>query len=291
MIELTKLNDGNHIGLLYALTEDTREYVYATEAEKGSNYICPICYCKMQIKTYQSGLKLFARNPGAIHINSECIAIEQQKTKKSFNGLTPERFIGSLCRTIPRKKEKLEDENGGHTVRNLTKESSTIPTYVAPFSSLRDIAKGGLFNLKPTSKQGDYQISDFILTYQYGFDFFEDLNFTLGARIIYAKYSSYDKNNNYLKFNIFKKEKCVQLNLRVPNDTTFKELSKKLFKEPVIINNKVCSEKKEVLVAAQDWQAYSDTQLAELNNTSKGKTKYLRAYLGTLTNQKQIYIL
>ena len=134
------LKEDGRAGLLYAV-DNSGKFISAGNAVNGEKYNCPVCGCMMHVLTTKTGKRIFARNPGAQHTNGRCISYESKSNKHSFDNLEPERFIESLCRVVPKKKE--HDPNDVSKSVGTTSETKGAEDEIkiSPFSSLKHISR------------------------------------------------------------------------------------------------------------------------------------------------------
>ena len=205
-------NEGG-AGLLFAY-DSKGVYTPAELSVSGEVYTCPVCECKMHSVTLKSGQKIYARNPGQRHGDPICRSIERKKVEKSFLGLIPDVFISFLCRKpVPRVHPPTTDPDGPDDPQDThtppEPPQNEVEVKHASFSSLKQIADSGIYKLNPHDKQGDYYVSDYIITFRYAKNLFDDPNFQLGARILFAMADWIDHKTHSAIFSLFKKNDFV----------------------------------------------------------------------------------
>ena len=273
-------------------------YTPATKAITGDKYTCPICGIPMHVTTTKSGNRIFAKNPGQTHLNAACITIERQKHRHSFENLDPEKFIRSLCHVTPRKrvieKKETSDENSESTTPTTSLE---YDSNLLTFSSLKQIAESGIDYLKPDDMQGSHKISEFIITYKYGKNFFKDPSFSLGARIVYAKYLFPEKDNLAILFSMFEKhEFSVRFRLLFSDRKAFRSCREKFgtFKEVTTGCTKFVPhyQDQKVLIACDCWTLIDKSRCKDFCSPKEDYcARCCGLYQALYTSTKQLYLI
>lgn len=294
---MIEIREEGKAGLIYAY-DSKGKLTHAQDSVNGLKYICPICGCGMHPTTTKSGKRIFARNPGEVHTNPVCINIESNRVKHSFEKLTPESLITSLCYATPRKKGPsgggtiAPGPGGGGSVGGDNGEIKSVP-----FSSLKQIAEAGLDYLKADDMQGDYKVSDFIMTYKFAGEFFKDPQFSLGARIVYARYAWTNGPTQSILFSMYKKDAfSVKFRLLFQKKGDYKKYRDKFGKfeenesgKTVFVNH---NSEQYVLIASDNWAYIPKDQCS---NYCKKKDaicdKCCGMYQAVFTNTKQIYLI
>ena len=294
---MEKLRDENRAGLKYA-RDLNQKLISAEKASPHQEYICPYCGCKMH-RTSRNGKYYFARNKKQVHSDISC-KIADEKGERTFDNTDPTHFIQKLCHTTHRNKnssagQSTSERNAQNNNNSQAKEPS--PNKDLYFTSLKQIANSGIYKLNADDKQGDYKISDFILTYKYGMDLLKDPDFTLGPRIIYARYEAYDYKKQSLLFRIFNKEnEVVTFELIFYSNKTFKKYLYS-FMEEIVENSKTKFQKKhqiqDVLIASDSWEkiekGYCENTCYIKSETNCRRCLFM--YQAVFTNSKQLYII
>ena len=293
------LKEEGKAGLFYAI-DQSGNYVASDQAPAGCKYKCPVCGCAMHLTTTRYGKKIFARDSGREHTNPICKTIEDKKRCYSFKDLEPEDFITSLFRVSSKKasSEHPDHAGSGSNERAAVSKDDKEMT-IASFSSLKQIAESGLNILNPDAKQGEHKISEYIITYKYAHQFFSDPSFELGARIVYARFSWTDSNNNVLIFRMFMndaKRSSVKFRLLFTKKSEFRQYRDKFV---TLVENEVGKtvlKKKytaqDVLIACDDWYFIDkDSCSYNCNYNDKYCKSCLGMYQAIYTNSKQIYLL
>ncbi len=287
-------------GLLYAYSLDG-VYTYAGNAKKGAKYTCPICGCPMHITTSRIGNKYFARDPGRQHTDPRCLTKEKKGIEYSFKGLDPYSFISSLCRVCSRKEKKNSEKSDAVTSSDINKSIKTDVTEYGPtdrpFGSLKQIANAGLDLLNPDDIQGDCKISDVILTFKYADRFLTNPNFTLGARIVYARFLWADNKNQALVFSLFSKGRySVKFRLIFTSKKEFHTYRDKFGSYVENDAGKTVFKKvnpdQNVLIASDEWYKINSPDCkAYCNSTETFCNSCCGIYQSVFTNKKQLYII
>lgn len=300
-------------GLFYAY-DSNGNYVSAKHAIKGERYRCPYCQCEMYATTIK-GTRIFARMPNTKHESNACKTIERTRLERSFANLDPISFIGSLCHASPKTKDihnnatakdisaipykcaegndpilPLDDDNI-LTTENTKSESVDSDAKLMPFQSLRQIAESGIRYLNPNDKQGEYYVSDFIMTYKYAKDFFKRPNFNLGARIVYARSAWHANNSIYFKMFSRLNDFSVLFQVYFPRTKQYNDYKSKFL---TVGKMGKTTFHKEVLIACDNWNNLTSQckQFCYYAHSEKGCPKNcLGMYQATFTCAKQIYIL
>ena len=273
------------------------ELVNAEDAKKGEKYTCPVCGCRMHPTTTPTGKKIFARNPGEVHGNPICATIDKKRIKHSFAGLSPDDFISSLCYKSPRRKAPGGDgpvspgPNGGGG-------GNTIEIKNMPFSSLKQIAESGIDHLNPDDRQGEYKISDFIITYRFGGRFFKNPLFSLGARIVYARYIGFDSNSQSIIFAMYGQQEnySVRFKLLFPKKNDFLKyrdqfghFSENSVGKTVFTKN---HDEQDVLIACDSWNNIGKDRCSKYCRFSE---KYCKnccgMYQAVFTSKDQMHLI
>lgn len=190
MIEISDIKAEGKVGLFFA-RDLYGKYILADSAVKGQPYRCPFCDCAMHVTKSSTGTKYFARNPGVAHSLLACIIEESKKVHHSFEGQDPETLIGGFCHVNPRDGTKRRVRNTPDTGGNSGGDSE-YEMRKSPFSSPKQIYEAGIYHLNPYDKQGAHYVSDFIITFKFGNQFFPKPGFRLGCRIVMARYDGFD---------------------------------------------------------------------------------------------------
>ena len=291
------IREENRAGLKYA-RDLNKKLISAEKASPHQEYTCPYCGCKMH-RTSRNGRYYFARNKNQVHSNISC-KIADEKGERTFDNTDPIHFIQKLCHTTPRNKDSstISATNETNTQNNNSsqaKEPSMNKDLY--FTSLKQIAESGIYLLEADDKQGNYRLSDFILTYKYGMNLLKDPNFILNARIIYARYEAYDYKKQSLLFRIFNEEnEVVTFELIFFSKKTFKKYLYSIMEEKVK-NTKTLFQKKhpvqDVLIASDSWEKI-EKGFCENTCRIKSETNCHRClfmYQAVFTNPKQLYII
>ncbi len=293
------IKEEGRAGLLYAY-DSSHRYTSAEEAKTGEKYTCPICNCSMHVTTTKSGKKIFARDPKRPHTDPICITIEQKGKIHTFTKLDPQKFITSLCQIAPRKAgpgvpPPPGGPNPGPDVPHpLVGNEDDLEE--KSFSSLKQIAEAGIDHLDPDDRQGQYKVSDFIMTYKYASRFFSNPTFELSERIIYARFAWEDYETNSLIFTLFTREKAsVKFRLVFLNKKDFLEWRNKFGKWGEDEKGKAKfikhHEKQEVLIASDNWVKLED----DCHRCCNGNKEYCKScygmYQATFINKKQLYLI
>lgn len=274
---VTRMSTSEHnVGFPFA--HDTNGIlVSASEAPKGEFYFCPFCNCEMFPKTSHLGTDFFAKRKGAEHKHKICKSIEKTGKYYSFAASeNPASLIATFCHAsvsrllkIPASLDEEFDKEDKQPKRELPQVSS-----FAPFKTLAQVHEYGQFQSNPFEKCGDYRISDYYIHYKWANLFFMNPDFELGARIIHARFFSYDSPNLTLRFITFKKNEFqIFFDVRFTKKETFYSILKKvrvLTKDDT--THRTQPQNMDALIASTDW-----TYLG--NNV----------YHTTILNAKQIY--
>lgn len=154
----------------------------------------------MHASTTKLGKRIYARYAGESHSDPICLKNETKSIHYSFDSLTPEAFITSLCYKPTRKKNTGKPgPSGGIGGNDPVPSDEEDDIKLRPFSSLKQIAEAGIDHLKAEDKQGAFKVSDFIMTYKFAFSLFSDPAFTLGSRIVYAAFCYFDNNGRSVR--------------------------------------------------------------------------------------------
>ena len=303
------IRDEGKSGLNYAYNSNG-DLVKATDAISSVIYTCPCdgCGAKLHVMLTKRGA-VFARYKLEVHLNPICRSIESGAQEKTFENLTPEGFIGKLCRRVQRqpKKPPVVPPTPGKDP-GTSSIPPTEPDRTASFSSLKQIAKSQVQYLKPNDRYGDHRVSDFILTYKYAFEFFRQEDFSLECRIVYARYRYSYSHVRALEFVLFSGSDYVLFLLSFNKQNDYKKYRDQFvtFELNTETGKKMprFTGKSEVLIASDMWNPLSEDQYLKLINSknsnyaeSEGKNaKTLRSgncygiYQAVFTNEKQIYI-
>lgn len=298
MINASKIKEEGRAGLIYAYDSDGK-LTHANDSINGHKYTCPICGCGMHPTTTKGGKRIFARNSGEVHTNPICISIESNQVKHSFEKLTPESLMTSLCYTTPRKKGTSgggpvnPEPGGGGSVGGDDGEIKSVP-----FSSLKQIAEAGLDYLKADDMQGEYKISDFIMTYKFAGEFFKDPQFSLGARIIYARYAWVSASTQSIVFSMYSKRDdfSVRIRLIFQKKNEYKKYRDKFGKykenesgKTVFVNHNA---DQYVLIASDNWAFIPKNHCPKYCLSKDGYCdKCCGMYQAVFTSTKQIYLI
>ena len=297
-------------GLHYAY-DSKGNYVYAGEATPKEKHTCPFCRCRLHLTTNPyTKSKYFARDPGEIHTHPKCMDIESGGREYTFRALTPVGFIGKLCHVSSRQKVT-PPKGPGITPPDEPPKVETPPNEYAdkPFGSLKQIADSGIENLNPNDMQGNYKVSDFVITWKFAY-IMSKSGFALGARIVYARYVSFDSKAKTLYFHLFfgakdEQKTFVIFRLIFLKDKDFKKYRDKFGK--FVINEKtgktefaVHHKKQDVLLASDDWKFLSKPSCEntcyrcaknEEAMQCSASDHCLGTYTTVFTNPKQIYLM
>ena len=298
MNKSNNLKDEGKAGLFYA-KNSAGTLVAAKDAVREEDYRCPICGCNMCPKTLPSGTRIFARKPRQVHTNSICFTAEQKRTEKSFDGLKPEEFINDLCHAVPRKKtsgpDTHPDEGRKESKPNFDADDEAK---LSSFTSLKQISESGIAFLNAYDKQGDYYVSDFIMTYKFGDQFFSNPTFNLGARIVYARFDWVDFNNTALNFSLFGKNYSVKFRILFAqtNKKAFKTIWEKLGNFQANEKGKTVFKKfdgkHEFLIASDTWNYIPQNQCIGICAYKDERCANCKGmYQATFASTKQIYRL
>lgn len=291
-----KIKNDNEAGLLYAYDSENN-YVPATEAKPHIPYSCPYCGIRMHPTTTRSGRRIYAKNPGQVHCNPACLTIEAKGVEHTFDGVNPNKLFVSLCYATPRKKDdkgKKDAETPPSSSSTDTKLSDTCGTPV-PFSSLKQIAESGIEILNSDDKQGDYKVSDYLMTYKYAKKFFTNPNFTLGGRIVYARFSFSDYKLSSLVFSLYSgTDFCVKFRVIFTSRRDFVTYRGK-FEEYIEDENgrtkfRKRYKKQDVLLVSDDWRRIDKIRCNDCC-FFKNCNSCWGMYQVSFTNSKQLYLI
>ena len=300
-MEDSTLNESNikkegMTGLLYSRVENGN-YIHANAATKGQKCFCPFCGCAMHPTKSKSGLRFFARNSGAVHTDPICIDLESKKVHHSFEGLKPYELITSLCHVAPRGGNPVGGGPGtpGPGGNGYGDPDAEIKT--RPFASLKQIYEAGIYYLDPDDMQGDHKVSDFIITFKYGKQFFTSPGFHLGARIVMARYDGFDSATRSITFSQFSKgDYLVKFRLVFTNNSEFRKIRDKFahFTEDEITGKTVLVKRhtvQDVLIASDSWELISRDNCPRLCSSSTRCQNCCGMYQAVITNTKQLYLI
>lgn len=281
-------------GLIYAY-DPNRVLTSSENSQNGVPYTCPICGCRMHPTTTKSGKRIFVRMPGEVHTSSVCCTLEKKPKKYTFESVSPERLICSLCRAVPRREANGgSNGGGGGSSSDAGEKVSEITTL--PYSSLKQIAESGIESLKPEDKQGDFKVSDFIITYKYGETFFTDPMFELGSRIVYARFLWADDRTKSITFSQYKpKSYSVKFRLVFLRNKDYKKYRNKFIGPVIDANGRTCTiklhDQQDVLIAYDQWTLISKVRCKTFCSTDKFCDTCRGTYQAIFTNPKQIYLV
>lgn len=295
--ELTGFKEEGKAGLAYCYSE-SGIYTPASKAKHGAKYTCPICGAKMHLTRTKKGKYIFARNSGEVHSKFACITIEKSGKERSFAGLEPESFIAGLCRSSPRSSGRINHTSNDDVTSNASR-SAGISTETEDFSlvcfkNLKEIADSGIENLNSDDRQGTHKISDFVMTFRYARNFFNEPSFILGARIVYARFAFYDFDNHAIIFSLFSHDFSVKFHVFFKEKSDFKHYLDILIENKITEDGKTVTRKKEgqnVLIASEDWIFFDE---ARCKKSCIVNEKYCKNCAGMyhtkFTSRKQIYV-
>lgn len=263
----------NHVGFPVAVDSNGNS-INASIAQKGQIYYCPFCHCEMFPKTSHLGTDFFAKRKGAEHKHTICTAIERTGKYHSFAASeSPTSLIATFCHTPvsrPKKKGIQIDDVGNKTEKHTNSILPLVSSFV-PFKSLAQIYEYGKFQSSPFEKCGDYVISDYYIHYKWAKQFFADPNFVLGARIVHARFSSYNLKEQVMRFCTFKKNEFeiffdVYFKRRDLFNSTLKKVCIPFFDPET---QRTMYKKLDVLIAATDWHSFENNNYYAVIYSSK----------------------
>lgn len=281
-------------GLLYTRNL-CGDYVAADSAIKGDSYKCPFCDCDMHVTKSSAGMKYFARNPGSVHTHAICISVESKKVQHSFDGLNPSKLIGGLCHVSPRGGTSRESGNaldpGGNSEGGHDPEIKNNK-----FSSLKQIYDAGIYYLNPDDQQGEHKVSEYIITFKYGHQFFTNPDFRLGCRIVMARYDGFDSKAQSIIFSQFNSDYSVKFRLVFTKKSDFKIIRDKfaVFAEDEQTGKTILVKKhmvQDVLIACDNWEYVSRGICSGNCSYSYNCERCCGMYQAVFTSKKQLYLI
>ena len=289
-----RLKEDGAAGLLYAINANG-EVVPARNGVSGEKYSCPVCNCSVHLRVTQSGKHIFVRYPGSQHTDGRCISYEAMPKKHTFDNVDPEKFILSLCRRVPEKNKAVhESKESTENHAHVSSDEDDIKTL--NFTSLKQIYNEIDF-LDGSITQGNYKISDYVVTHKSFLQVFHDKGIDLRARIIHCRYSGFDAKHNALLFDVFDKKQrvFVRFSLLFTKKEDFIKYRDKFGEFRRAENNTVkfykLHEAQDVLLACDEW-AFIGNQNCK-NNCQKDSSceKCRGMYQAVFTNSKQIFLI
>lgn len=286
--------------LLYCYDEKGNYVRASMDADSGVKYRCPKCGCAMHlVKDRKRNKAKFSRNPNTEHLSYSCRTIEREGKERTFAGKTPEGLIGGFCRPrIPRGNCSTGTTTGRENIlsESLEKNEELDEIKEVCFSSLKQIARSGIDQLNPNDMQGDHKISDYIITYKYAARFFEDPNFDLRVRIVYARCIWSDNFNSTLYFTMFFRKKSGQMTnvifrLIFNNKQIYRNYKDKFFPNDAQKDQKA---HRDVLLASDSWHKIEKIQCKASCALGKDHNKCndcTSSFSATFTNKDQLYII
>ena len=295
MLEEKKIKAEGMVGLFYARIPHGA-YISADSAVKGQPYVCPFCNCAMHVTKSSTGMKYFARNPGAVHTDPTCINEERKKVHHSFDRLNPEEFISELCHVSPKGGTK---GGGGNTPGPGGNGSGDSEPEIrkSSFSNLKQIYDAGIYHLDPDDRQGEHKVSDFIITFKFGNQFFPKPDFRLGCRIVMARYDRFDSKARAILFSQFIKGGYnVKFRLVFPNINDFKKIRDKfaVFTEDEQTGKTILVKKhmvQDVLLACDNWVFISRDRCQDICSHSHNCEGCCGMYQAIFTAKGQLYLI
>ena len=252
----------HHVGFPVANDMDGN-LTNARDAEKGRIYYCPFCQCEMFPKTSHLGTPFFAKRKGAEHTNSICKTIEKTGKYHSFSASPdPSSLIASFCHVPVSRSKKPKTVTQPKTPTSQDCKTSPEDATMVPFTSLSQVYEYGNYLTKPFQRCGNYYISDYYIHYKWSQQFFTQPNFVLGSRIIHARFRSYNKQCQTLRFVIFKKNEYeIHFEVYIKDRNLYNKIQKQVY-VPVFNpdTGKSSYKSMDALIASTEW-IYSHKQI------------------------------
>ena len=296
-LKVSEIKEDGRASLAYAY-DINNVYTAASQAISGVPYSCPFCGCPIHLVISKTGKRFFVRNPKHMHTNPTCITIESKGKEHTFADLDPEQFIMSLCHVTPRPKKTTPKDPDGIESGSPTKTPSIDDDFaLVRFSSLKQIAEAGVDHLKAEDVQGSHRISDFIITYKYAEALFAQPDFTLGSRIVYARYSYSDSTTQSILFTLYTGNFSVRFRLLFTDIKVFKSIRDKFGTFASDANGRTKFQKyydaQYVLIASDSWAHILTPRCRESCNPALDDycNKCGGMYQAVYTNAKQLYLL
>lgn len=285
-------------GLFFAY-DANHNLTAADDAITGVPYTCPICGCAMHATKTKSGKRIFARNPNTEHTKKRCITIESRGVERSFAGIDPHKFIMSLCHATPRKQSG--EKSGSETEKNTSNTNDTMnqdneqDCTLLSFRSLKQLAESGVKYLNPNDTQGGHKVCEYIMTYNYGMEFFSDPNFELGERIVTARFQYIESKVRAIAFSMFHGGYVARFQLVFPNRNTLNDYMQKFgYWEEVLDKHRFVKlyDDQDVLIASDDWKKVKKPACRDRCYNKHGQycVNCLGLYEAHFTNSKQLYL-
>ena len=286
-------------GLLLALSPEGKP-VPADEAIKGEEYTCPFCGIRMHQTHTKTNEAIFAKNPGSVHKDPHCIAIEKSETNDVVLIVSPEDFIASLCAPVMATGPKSPSVGNNPPTTGNNPPSPGKPTGPKPvqLKNLEQIFKTGIHLMKPEENRFGFTVGDLVLSYVWFDRFLETAGEMLGPLIVYAVFVPRSPKSglqkNLLLFKIFKKSKnkseskFMYFGLFCRTNEDYSRIAQKCIRKEKN-GDRTTKKGREGLIACADWRKMPMTNCRMYCGSEEYCDQCGGMYVGNFTNNNQVY--